>query len=49
MGRWYYPPLEVEMRMTGIVEIETYILGLHNTIAQYIRTNLILELYLVAE
>ena len=42
-GRWLYPPLDVAITEVGLEEVETYVLCLQNTIAQYIATHLILE------
>ena len=48
-GRWVYPPLEELMMTVGLEEVETYVLHHQNTAAQYISTNLILELCLAEE
>ena len=45
-GRWEYPPLAVVMAAVGIEEVETYALLHHNSIAQYIKTCPILDLFL---
>ena len=46
MGMWVYPPLDAEITAVVLEEVETYVLHLHNTIAQYIATRLILEICL---
>ena len=47
-GRWIYPPLDVAMKSVEMEEVETYVLRLQNTVAQYIATWPILELCLTA-
>ena len=42
---WGYPPLETVMQEVGFEEVEEYVLSRHNTIAQYIATLPIMELY----
>ena len=49
MGRWGHPLLNVAMSVVCLEEVYTYILRLHNTIAQYIATRSIRELYLEAD
>ena len=48
-GRWIYPPLDAEIKSVGLEEVETYILCRQITIAEYIATQTILDLCLVAE
>ena len=48
-GWWEYPPLDGEMSEVVIEEVESYVFHRHNTIAHYIMTCPILELYLTAE
>ena len=47
--RWVYPPLDAEITAVGLEEVDTYVLHLYNTIAQYIATRPILEICLAAE
>ena len=49
MRWWYYAPLELEMRISWLEELETYVLGFQNDISQYIVTHLILEMCLAAK
>ena len=49
MGRLFYPPLGAVMTEVGLEEVETYILCLQNTVAQYNLTSLVLYLCLVEE
>ena len=49
MGMWFYPPLDAEITAVGLEEVDTYVLHLYNTIAQYIATRPILEICLAAE
>ena len=44
-GSWYYPPMEVEMLEAGFEEIGAYITRKQNTVAQYITTRPIMDLY----
>ena len=47
-GCWFYPPLEDAMAEAGLQEMETYVSGLQNTVAQYIATRPIMDLCLAA-
>ena len=47
--RWVYPPLHATMTEVVLEEVDIYVLLLHNTVSQYIATQTMLELYLVAE
>ena len=49
MGSWIYPLLDEAIEAVRMEEVETYVLCRQNTVAQYISTWMILELYLVAE
>ena len=49
MGRWIYPNLDKYMKAVVMEEAETYFLRRHNTVVQYITTQLILELCLAVE
>ena len=48
-GRWVYQLLGVATTEVGLEEVETYVLRLQNTVAQYIATRPILELCLAVE
>ena len=48
-GTWEYPPLEEAMAEAGMQYVETYVSHCHNTVAQYIATRLIMDLFLLAE
>ena len=48
-GIWDYPPLVEAMSEAGPEEVETYVLCYQNTIAQYIKTRPIFDLFLEAE
>ena len=41
---WEYPPLEVAMEESGFEDIGVYIISRQNMVAQYIETQLILDL-----
>ena len=41
---WVYPLLEDAMVEVGLQEVETYVSCLHNTVAQFIATNPIVDL-----
>ena len=43
---WDVLPLDEEMTVIGLEEVDNYVLPRHNTLTQYIYTRLILELYL---
>ena len=47
-GQWVYPPLEVDVSAMGPGGVEAYVLRRQNTIDQYIATQTIMELCLVA-
>ena len=49
MGRWVYPLMYAVLSSLGLEEVEPYVLHQKNTIAQYIATCTILELWLAAE
>ena len=42
---WYYPSLEGSMREAGLTDIRTSILNRQNTVAQYIATRPLMDLY----
>ena len=46
---WEYPPLGDVMRLAWLEEIETYVSRRQNTVAQYIDTHPIWDLFLEAE
>ena len=48
-GSWVYPLLDNATGEAGMEEVETYVLRLQNTVSQYITTQSILEIYMVAE
>ena len=48
-GGWVYPPLEDAMAEAGLKEVETYVYLRKNTVAQYIVTRPIMDLYLAAK
>ena len=48
-GGWIYPPLDDAMAEAGLQEVETYVSRCHNTVAQYILTRPIIDLYLAAK
>ena len=48
-GRWIYLLLDAEIKAVGLKEVEMYILRLHNTVFQYITTDMILELCMMVE
>ena len=49
VGRSEYPPLHVAMVAVGLEEVDTYVFPCQKTVARYITTRLILELFLAAE
>ena len=49
MGTWIYQPLDTGMNALDLEVVETYVLRLQNTVAQYITTWPILELCLEEE
>ena len=44
-GEWYYPSLEGSMREAGLTDIRKSIANRQNTVAQYIATRPLLDLY----
>ena len=48
-GGWFYPPLEDAMAEAGLQEMENYLSGCQNTVAQYIATRPIMGLCLAAK
>ena len=48
-GCWVYPSLEDMMAEAGLQEMETYVSGRKNTVAQYITTRPIMDLHLAAK
>ena len=48
-GSWFYPPLTDVMAEVGLKEMETYVSGRQNTVAQYIATIPIMGLCLAAK
>ena len=48
-GMWVYPSIGEELAMVGLKEIGLYIACHHKTVAQYITTHPIVDLYLAAE
>ena len=46
---WLYPPIGAALAMVELEEIRVYITRLQNTVAQYISTRPIMDLYLAAE
>ena len=48
-GGWVYSPLPEAMAEARLQELETYIFRLQNTVAQFIDTRPIMELFLAAE
>ena len=46
---WVYPPLEDEMMEAGLLEVETYVSLLQNTVTQFIATRPIMDLCLAEE
>ena len=46
---WVYPPLEDTMEEAGLRDVETYVSGRQNTLAQYIVTKNMMYLYLEAK
>ena len=49
MGRWEYPSMYAEMAAVELEEVETYVIHHQNTIAQYIVTCPVQEIYMAAE
>ena len=48
-GGWVYPPLEDAMAEAGLREVETYVSCRQNTVAQYISTGPIIDLYMAVK
>ena len=48
-GMWIYPLLEDAMEEAGLQEVETYVSLLQNTVAQFIVTRPVMDMYLVEE
>ena len=48
-GTWRYPPMAAVMVEAGLEEVKTYVVCHQNSFAQYIRTHLIIDLFLEAE
>ena len=48
-GGWFYQTLEDAMAEVGLQDMETYVSGSQNTVAQYIATRPIMDLCLAAE
>ena len=48
-GIWVYAPIGAALEMVGLEDIGAYIARCHNTVAQYISTNIIMDLCLVVE
>ena len=46
--RWIYPPLYASMKAVGLEEVEMYSPHRHNTVAHYISTWTIMELFMAA-
>ena len=43
-GKWHYPSLEGAMKEAGLTDVRTSINRIHNTVAQYIATQPLLDL-----
>ena len=48
-GIWVYAPIGAALEMVGLEDIGAYIARCHNTVAQYILTNIIMDLCLISD